>query len=231
MKRLFVSLLLLTACSSTDNAPLVRAAHIDMPAEAVAVQGANPRTVNASLSFGPWSTTAVNEGATLAWLADSGILQLGRTDQSYRMILQGTTGVTNIECHAGELVAGSGGVFVEASLGQSPILVCGFERVGLRSILAITRSGKVNPTLAGELRQIGGTTYEVRSINRASQSTVTSPEPFGFEIGRDERAFALIETVNRGRVWISPDAPNREDLAAAAAALLLFRDPDAGHVD
>jgi hypothetical protein len=35
---------------------------------------------------------------------------------------------------------------------------------------------------------------------------------------------AVVETVNRGRVWVDADAPNREDLAAAAAALLLFRD-------
>jgi hypothetical protein len=32
--------------------------------------------------------------------------------------------------------------------------------------------------------------------------------------------------VNQGRVWIDPDAPNRDDLAAAAAALLIFKEGD-----
>ncbi|HYO78874.1 MAG TPA: hypothetical protein VE010_20600, partial [Thermoanaerobaculia bacterium] len=56
-------------------------------------------------------------------------------------------------------------------------------------------------------------------------------EAYGFELMRGEERVAVVETVNRGRVWIDPDAPNRDTLAATAASLLLFREPDAGDVE
>lgn len=189
------------------------------------VQGANPRHWNQPLSFGAWHTVSVREGAARSWLVDAEVLQVAKTEQTMRLALQGSSGVTNVECHTSELTAGRAGVFVQASLGNDPVLVCGFERDGLRSVLALTRTGKVEPALRGELRQLGGTTYDIRSVQRASLSSVVSPEPFGYEIVRDETAFAVIETVNRGRVWIDPEAPNKDDLAAAAAVLLLWKDP------
>lgn len=62
-------------------------------------------------------------------------------------------------------------------------------------------------------------------MHRAARSNLPSGEPFGYEIRLDERPLAIVETINRGRVWIDSDAPDRDDLAAAAAALLLFDDP------
>jgi hypothetical protein len=225
MKRLVVLLLLVTACA-TDT-PLVTTAQIDIPAGASAVQGANPRRWNQPLSFGPWRTASVDEGTARTWLADLGVLQLGSSDQAYRLALQGSGVATNVDCHTRELVAGRAGVFVQASLGQSPILVCGFERGATRAILALTRTGRPEPSLRGELRQVNGITYDVVSVHRAGRSNIPGAEPFGYEIRLDERPLAIVETINRGRVWIDPDAPNRDDLAAAAAALLLFDDPHA----
>ncbi|MEO8382186.1 MAG: hypothetical protein ABI779_21170 [Acidobacteriota bacterium] len=225
---LAVSLLVLAACSGTA---IVQTARLNVPDGAFAVEGANPRSWNAPLSFGPFRTSAVSEGTTRSWLVDTGVLELAKSDQAYRMVLEGETGRTTIECHTRELVAGRSGVFVQASLGQAPLLVCGLERGEYRSVLALTRSGKGEPSLVGELRQIGGTTYDIRSLHRAVGSVLPTGEPLGFEITRDESALAVVETANRGRVWIDKDAPNREDFAAAAAALLLFREPDAGTVD
>ena len=221
MKKLSVLLLfLLTACST------VQPVRIAIPADAVAVQGANPRTWNQPLSFGEWTTASVDEGTTRSFLFDLGMLDVGKTDQAYRMVLEGAGPQTNVECHMREVVVGAAGVFVQASLGREPILVCGLWRKGYRTVLALTRTGEVEPSLVGELRQVGGTTYDVRSIHRAATGGVRSGDPFGYEIVRGEHAFAIVETVNNGRVWIDPDAPNRDDLAAAAAALLLFRDVD-----
>ena len=217
MKRL-AGILLLTACAT------VQPVHIDMPATAVSVEGANPRVWNRPLSFGEWRTTAVDEGTTRSFLTDLGILDVGRIDQAYRMTLQGPGVATDVECHMREIVVGSAGVFVQASLGRDPLLVCGLTRGTYRTVLALTRTGSAEPSLRGELRQVAGTTYDVRSIHRSARGGLASGEPFGFEILRDERPFAIVETVNRGRVWIDPEAPNRDDLAAAAAALLLFRD-------
>ena len=218
MKRLGILLLLLTACAS------VQPVRIAVPSPAMTVEGANPRVWNRPISFGDWRTLSVNEGTTRSFLADLGILDVGKTDQAYRMVLQGPGAQTDVECHMREVVVGAAGVFVQASLGKEPILVCGFTRKGYRSVLALTRSGKGEPSLVGELRQVGGTTYDVRSIHRAVGGTIPSGDPFGYEIVRDEQAFAMVETVNQGRVWIDPEAPNRDDLAAAAAALLLFKD-------
>ncbi|HEX6097507.1 MAG TPA: hypothetical protein VF432_14360 [Thermoanaerobaculia bacterium] len=216
MKRLLVMGLLLTACVA------VQPVRIAIPATAVAVEGANPRVWNQPISFGDWRTASVNEGTTRSFLFDLGILDVGKTDQAYRMVLQGPGQQTDVECHMREVIVGSAGVFVQASLGKEPILVCGLSRKGYRTVLALTRTGRPEPSLVGELRQVGGATYDVRSIHRAATGGIPSGEPFGYEIVRDERALAVVETVNRGRVWIDPDAPNRDDLAAAAAALLLW---------
>lgn len=216
-------LLSFVACSSIPTA------QIDVPQPSSDVQGANPRHWNQSLSFGPWHTVSVNEGATRSWLADLGVLEVAKSEQALRLALQGSSGITNVECHTRELTGGAAGVFVQASLGKDPILVCGLERDGLHSVLALTRTGNAEPVLRGELRQLGGTTYDVRSLQRASRSSIVSSEPLGYEIDRDETAFAVIETVNRGRVWIDPEAPNKDDLAAAAAVLLLWRDAAAGN--
>ena len=219
MKRTLILLFLLTACGT------VQPVRIAMPS-AMAVEGANPRRWNQPLSFGAWRTSSVNEGTTRSFLADLGILDVGRTDQAYRMVLEGPGQPTNVECHMREVVVGAAGVFVQASLGRDPILVCGLSRAGYQSVLALTRTRRPEPSLVGELRQVGGTTYDVRSVHRAATGGIPSGEPFGYEIVRDDRSFAIVETVNRGRVWIDPEAPNRDDLAAAAAALLLFSLPE-----
>lgn len=224
MKRVPLAVLLVfAACSSVSTA------RIDVPRGAYDVQGANPRRWNQALSFGPWHTVSVDEGTTRSWLADLGVLEVAKSDQALHLAVQGSSGITNVECRTSELTAGRAGIFVQASLGNEPVLVCGLERGELHSVLALTRTGRIEPALRGELRQLGGTTYDVRSIQRASQSSIVSPEPFGFEIDRDESAMAVIETVNRGRVWIEAEAPNKDDLAAAAAVLLLWKDPGAGN--
>jgi hypothetical protein len=220
MKPLLVllSLVLLTACTTVQ---------LDVPEGSYAVEGANPRRWNAPLSFGPWRTTGVNEGTTRSWLADLHVIQAAKADQAYRM----TLGDTAIECHTREVVIGVAGVFIDPSFGSSPLLVCGYEHAGARSVLTLARSGNIEPTLRGQLRDATGAALEVRSLHRARGSSIPSGDPFGYEILRDGRRVAIVETINRGRVWIDPNVADRDALAAAAAALLLFRDPDAGDVD
>lgn len=215
MKKLIATLFLLTGCAT---------AQIDLPAGAYDVTGANPRRWNAPISFGDWSTQSVNEGTTRSWLADLNIVQLGKADQGYHLTMNGTA----VECHTRELVLGRSGVFVDPSFGGEPLLVCGYDRGGNRSVLTLSRTGRVEPTLRGTLRDANGTALEVRSLHRAVGAAFASGEPFGFEIVRGSDRVAVVETINRGRVWIDANAENRDVLAAAAASLLLFRDPDAG---
>lgn len=201
-------------------------AQIDLPADSYTVEGANPRRWNQPLSFGEWRTSMVDEGTTRSFLADLDIVQVGKADQGYRM----TIGGAFVECHTREAVIGRDGFFLDANLGREPLLVCGVDDAGARSVLALSRSGKIEPAFRGELRGVsGGPAFEVRSIQRVTGSSLPSGEPFGYEILSAGRRVAAVETINRGRVWIDPSAPNRDTLAAAA--LLLFRDPDAGTVD
>lgn len=213
-RSLALLVILLAACTT---------AQIDLPSDAYTVEGANPRRWNQPLAFGPYRTATVNEGTTRSWLADLDIVQVGRADQGYRLTLNDVA----VECHTEQLVIGRAGFFVDASLGRSPLLVCGYERGGSRSALALSRTGRTEPSLRGELRVENGAAYEVRSLHRAAGGSLPSGEPFGYEIVRDGRRVAAIETINRGRVWIDPSVADRDTLAAAAASLLLFRDPDA----
>jgi hypothetical protein len=200
-------------------------AQLDLPVNAVPVTGANPRRWNAPIAFGEWRTEAVNEGTHRSFLADLGIIDIGKADEAYRLTINGVA----VECHTRDLVVGGAGVFVDPSLGKSPLLVCGYRRAsGTRSVLSLTRTGAVEPTLRGELRELGGPSLQVRSLHRAKGSRFPSSEPFGFEILSGDEPVAIVETINQGRVWIDPQAvANRDTLAAAAASLLLFRDPDA----
>lgn len=220
MKRLFLalSLVLLNACAT---------AQLDLPEGAYDVSGSNPRRWNAPISFGDWRTEWVNEGTRRSWLAEVGVAQIAKADQGYHLAINGVA----VECHTREIVLGAAGVFVDASLGNSPLLVCGYDTSGNRSVLTLHRTGKVEPMLRGTLRDDDGNALEVRSLHRLMGARWPAGEAYGFELLRGDQRVAVVETVNRGRVWIAPDAANRDTLAAAAASLLLFRDPDAGEVD
>src|SRR5687768_13554319 len=99
-----ILLLLLTACAT---------AQLDLPADSYTVTGSNPRRWNQPISFGEWRTEVVNEGTTRSWLADAYILEVGKTDQAYRLTLNGIP----VECHTRELVLGRAGVFVDPAFG------------------------------------------------------------------------------------------------------------------
>ena len=214
MKRtLLVLALSLTACST---------AQLDLPSDSLPVSGANPRRWNAPVSFGEWRTQSVNEGTSRSILSSLGIVDLGKADQAYRLTLNDVA----VECHTREVVIGAAGFFIDANLGSEPLLVCGYEGGGKRSALALSRTGKTEPSLRGELREQDGPAFEVRSLHRAIGMRYPSGDPFGFEIVRDGKRVAAVETMNRGRVWIEPRAENRNMLAAAAASLLLFREPE-----
>lgn len=214
MKPLLPLLLLLTACTT---------ARLDLPAGAYDVTGSNPRRWNAPISFGQWRTEFVDEGTTRSWLADLGVVQLGKADQGYHLAI----GTVDVECHTREFVIGRSGVFIDPSFGGEPLLVCGYDYNGERSVLTLARTGGIEPTLRGTLRDADGKSIEIKSLHRAVGAAIPSGEPFGFEIGN----VAVVETINRGRVWIDPAAEDRDTLAAVAASLLLFRDPEAGEVE
>ena len=108
---------------------------------------------------------------------------------------------------ARKLVAllGRSGVFVDPSFGGEPLLVCGYDQEDGRAVLTLSRTGKSEPSLRGSLRTAGGEAFEVRSLHRAAGGGLPSLDPWGYEIRQGDERIAMIETVNRGRVWIAPE--------------------------
>ncbi|HYO79290.1 MAG TPA: hypothetical protein VE010_22690, partial [Thermoanaerobaculia bacterium] len=205
MKRLLPLLFLLTACV---------APRLDLPAGAYDVSGSNPRRWTAPLSFGEWRTERVDEGTRRSWLSEVGVVQIARADQGYHLAMNGVS----VECHTKEFAIGAGGLFVDPTFGSTPLLVCGYDRGGERSVLTLHRTGRIEPMLRGTFRDDDGNALEVRSLHRSVGAKVPAGEAYGFELMRGEERVAVVETVNRGRVWIDPDAPNRDTLAATAAS-------------
>lgn len=213
MKRLLI-LLALTACVST--------AQLDVPEGWWDVEGSNPRVWNEPISFGPYRTEMVAEGTRRSWLADLNILSVGRIDQGTRLRIAGI----GVECHTRQLLLGRNEIYVDPALGRAALMVCGYEKGGSRSMLTLSRTGRTDAWLTGEVRFPGRGPLELRSLHMAKGARFRSGDTLGFEIlDRGERV-AMVETMNRGRVWIDESAGDRDLLAAVAASLLLFRDPD-----
>ena len=210
-------LLLLVFCACAT-----KVVQLDVPAGAWDVSGSNPRVWNRPLSFGPYRTESVDEGTRRSWLVDAGLLAVGRIDQGTRLRIAGT----DVECHTRELLVGKNDLFVDPALGRAALLVCGYQHDGGRSVLTLSRTVRSDAWLTGELRGESRSPLEVRSMNQPANSRFRSMETLGFEILDGGRQVAVIETVNQGRVWISPESKDRDLLAAVSASLLLFRDPD-----
>lgn len=214
MRALAILLCILgTACTT---------ARLDLPEDAYAVQGANPRIWNRPISFGPFRTEMVDEGTRRSWLADLDVLQITKADQGYHLRVSGV----DVECHTKELLLGRSGVFVDPAFGGEPLLVCGYGDG--RAVLTLSRTGKSEPSLRGSLRMADGEAFDVRSLHRAAGGALPSLDPWGYEIAKGTSRLAAVETVNRGRVWLGPDVRDRDLLASVAASLLLFEDPRAG---
>jgi hypothetical protein len=66
--------------------------------------------------------------------------------------------------------------------------------------------------------------WAIRSVHKFAGSSLPSGEPIGYEISRDGRTIGMVETINRGRVWLDPSLSEEEQgrLAAVATAVLLY---------
>lgn len=213
-----------TARMSVD--PVLKAA-----TEAWVVQGHNPRTWNRPLRFGPFQTAQVREGATGSWLLNVFGVGIGSARQPYRFTMVGPDHTVMTECFAQARQIGWGGLVVELAHGSQPILVCGIgeDLQGNRWVLSLARR---EAGLAGEVRRTpdgSGPGMSVVSNHNLEGSRLAQVDPVGYHILVDGRVVAGVETINAGRVWMTPQAaPGRQEVVAAVVtALLLFRPPEA----
>jgi len=72
----------------------------------------------------------------------------------------------------------------------------------------------------------GATTYEVEGSHQLAGTTIPLMDPSGYIVSLGSRPVMAVDVLNAGSVHFAPDlaAAEREPLAAAAAALLLYKD-------
>ncbi len=197
--------------------------------EALAVTGHNPRTWNKPLGFGPYNALSVREGSVFSWSVELFGVRGGSATKHYRLVLEGPDGAAwEVECRNRSIEAWRKGWSVELTAAFTPRLVCGLAaREGERPLRLVL--GSDGRKLRGVVSAAGtdATLFEVRSSHQFEGSKLPAAEPVGYLIEHRGAAVAAVETINRGRVWLSPELEGSERgaAAAAAAALLLF-DPE-----
>ena len=184
------------------------------------VSGANPRTWNTPIRFGPWATSTAREGGT--W--DFGYRLLGIDAnfafQPYRLTVSNGRSPVRAECITPAATLSRNDLSVDPSFGRIPALACGFLGAGEGTLRLRTTATNAEE---GEIA-FGNERWTIRSVRNFEGSSIPSSEPLGYEISRDGRVIAAVETINRGRVWMDA-ALDEEDgarLAAVATALLLY---------
>lgn len=211
-----LTLILATACQTAQMQVTPSLAS----APAMAVEGANPRRWNAPIRFGPWSTLEAREGLT--WQFGKRLLGIDArfAFQPYQFALAAGDQPLQGECITRALVLSRNGLAIEPARNEVPALACGFRAaeegtLRLRTTLRNTEQGEI---------AFGGSTWEVRSVHEIIGGKVRNGDPVGYEITDGERTLAAVETINHGRVWMSPalDEEERGKVALAATALLLY---------
>jgi hypothetical protein len=224
-----LSLAALTALAGCASARLDAEQRVEATSQSYPVTGANPRTWDAPIAFGPYRTGPVRDGGTLGWSVE--VLDLGAAGsrRPYAWTLTGPSGALDAECHQTDREASaSGGTAGPSGATGNPVLACAFRAPGEESAgqpwrLTLTATSEGGYT--GELR--GGeadVAYRIRSMDsvRGSSAAALAP-PAGWSLERGGGPAAVVEALGSGRVLLARAALDGEALAAAAAALLLFQ--------
>lgn len=196
--------------------------------DAYPVSGRQSMAWTPSLAFGPWRTGPVSGGETRSWGFDLGAYALEASHRPYAFRIDGPGGALEADCHERRRESTTLGVITvdERAARGLPILACAFRPAGAPAGRAWTLDLRARDDggLEGELREPGGgTAYAVRSTHALEGSPLALPAPAGFTLERGGGPAAAVETMNAGRVFLPRGAPEVAALAAASAALLLFR--------
>lgn len=217
-------------CTAALALPACQVAQMQVAPElaqfaAVPVSGANPRTWNAPLGFGPWRAEVAHEG--MKW--DFALPLLGITGgfatQPYRVVASTGGSPIQAECHARAVSLSRKGLEVDPAFGKLPVFACAFRGRGDGTLrLHATALGGESGAL-----DFGDTRWALRSVHRFRGSRIPSGPPLGYEFEGGDQVVAAVETINQGRVWIDPAvSPRDQERLAVAIMVLLLYDPAAG---
>ena len=177
------------------------------------------RTTRIRVGWGEFRSTPVPVGKSA--------LDFQRFRQAYRLDVVASDGVISAECvERAEAVGYKDWSLDSGALQGIPPLHCSYfgAAEGEMELLEM-------PTLVGSQEgniDFGVTHWHLQSVNRIEGGR--GPGGIcGYEIRSDNAVIAAVETVNRGRVWMSPELTSLEQdrVASVAFALLVHLSPQA----
>ncbi len=209
--------------------PGFRRAELELPpafaasgTEPVAVTGHNPRRWGRPLAFGDYRTVAVDEKAEFSWSAAAFGVRGGAARQAYRLAIESPGGgYWEVECRARAVEAWRSGFTVELTDAFTPRLSCAIrDAAGDLSRFVLASDGR---ELRGRLEGARGESLAARSLHRLQGARWKHAEPAGYLIETPAgEPIAAVETLNRGRVWLTSGA-TAGPTPAAITALLLYK--------
>lgn len=200
------------------------------------VQGRNTLKWSEDFSFGPWAARGVERGwrSTTTWNIIG--VSSAKTSQKFEfqvaregrvaLLAQGTTGASEMELSAYIM-----GVPVDVNLKDEASLAVSFQppdSTDPTRALRLVVTGLTTGLRSGAILVPGGAPIRITGTQAVEGSSIPLAENTGFTFERDGRTLGAVEVLNAGRVWLDPALSDgdREALAAAATALLLYRGPE-----
>jgi len=199
--------------------------------EPFAVDRAYWRKPNDPLSFGSWRTPRIDVGwsrfRNIPVLIGKSALDFQSFLRPYRLDVEASDGVISAECvERAEAVSYKDWTLDSGALQGLPVLHCAYYGAAEGELELLEM-----PTIAGSEEgniDFGVTHWHLQSVNRIEGGR--GPGGIcGYEIRSDNAVIAAVETVNRGRVWMSPELSSLEQdrVASVAFALLVHLSPQA----
>jgi len=225
------SLLGLTACTTAKMAcpPELSASAVEMP-----VTGRQGFGLSESFSFGPYRVTDVHRGwqVTTAW----GILGYGssKSEQPFEFKVHAhADAVWQAHCAVGvrwtemefNNFMGTGGD-LEWGLSSHALFTGEFTPPDKKKSWKMVMKQETRDQVMDGLLSGGAVRISVKGTRKLAGSTWPLTEATGYLFYGDQGLVGAVDVLNQGAVWIAKDLPDpmQNVLAAAASALLLYRD-------
>ena len=229
--RFWLPAVLLLALTGCQSARMAIPADLEARSEALPCVGRGGFTISEKFSFGPYAVTDVHRGWTRRVTWGIVFYEHSSARQQYEFTLQApsgrtwhgqaATGATQEDLKTmvarGELTLGvSRKIDYVARLGQPG---------GDKAWTLVLSEGTGQTPLKGSLTS-PDSSYHIEGSRQLAGTTIPLMENAGFLIRKGSRLVTAVDGLNAGSVFLARElAPEeREPLAAAAAALLLYRD-------
>ena len=220
---------ILLGCTTAKMATELRTTSTEMK-----VEGLFKSQFNGKLKFGAYEVSDLNRSWTTRSKWTIVVYESSKAKQHYEFKLKDPSGKTWVcDCATGmnrkgfnlENFMGTGGE-LQFDIQGSTLFTCVFTREGeeqaWRMVLGMPYN---NAVMKGGLTD-GKTAIHVTGTQKLEGSPIPLMEASGYEFSMDGARIGAVEVMNDGAVWLKDgiDSKARDAVAAASAALLLYRD-------